>query len=704
MDPEAYKEETPDPDDIFGEIFPVATTEVAVKVELREGAAAANAQVNNEQQGNTSSEADNAEDDQTQPSQGVAKTKKIFRYHNDSMQILQPAQGKKGAAKKVLGGKELLNHAYGKILSNFSPWDVLFYKATGMTFSADKRLNAEQMTLLQSEVSKVVDGFRTVLDSSMTSLEDGEEAKGATFKLRPGLSTAMGLPGLYWTEKRSPDEFLSLDTVMDSDEEDQSQEDEEEVCAEFDQLVRKVPKETLLSGNRNKIISRKAQITPALISFVQLVDKANRGAGKTFLVINKERDKANVKRILEDKLFPEEDGVSKKKRRATERMLIKKIEEEIRIKQSLPDRVDTKIVKEVDLTSHDFTSDAPLGFAPHEIDENGVEVVVEGSRLMGVISAQNRKVSVHVCWKCGKGFLEPKHKSRHEAKCRWLRHHNPKVKDEFLLDGKKVRMRCPQPECRNRDRFLDFDSLLAHFTGEHMRPEDVPTFFCYKCAKTFMHTQSRNDHIRKKCAPQYACDMCERKFSTPSLLHHHRTALHLGIHEFQCDLCGWKTKRREYLNQHLEKEHNIVKETNHTCFCEECGKGFRTLYHLNSHKKFRHSAEALAMREAKKNRVILCDKCDFTTNSQTNMNYHKRRVHDYVPMICPDCGLLMKHAQGLRNHMAKMHGPKAGEDRANKVPWSDKRREFQQQQLRKEITLQSEDPMMKRPPGGGEHD
>ena len=100
-----------------------------------------------------------------------------------------------------------------------------------------------------------------------------------------------------------------------------------------------------------------------------------------------------------------------------------------------------------------------------------------------------------------------------------------------------------------------------------------------------------------------ACQYCDRKFISEGTLKRHKNVVHKVQNEFQCELCEFKTKKKEYLTSHFMAIHNKIKLECHICL-----QVFPSKRCLSRHTKSRHTES------------VQTYKCDVCKESFTQKN------------------------------------------------------------------------------------
>merc|ERR1740137_359803 len=79
----------------------------------------------------------------------------------------------------------------------------------------------------------------------------------------------------------------------------------------------------------------------------------------------------------------------------------------------------------------------------------------------------------------------------------------------------------------------------------------------------------------------FACDICSKTFSQPRALRRHKMT-HSTLNPFQCQECGYSSKRADTLTDHMNKQHPS-KQHPMPFQCTMCPKAFAQAGNLNSH-------------------------------------------------------------------------------------------------------------------------
>lgn len=174
---------------------------------------------------------------------------------------------------------------------------------------------------------------------------------------------------------------------------------------------------------------------------------------------------------------------------------------------------------------------------------------------------------------------------------------------------------------RNLDRHK-----LVHDTSNHPK---LPIFDVKKrSAKTkFSHKVSK-------------CKFCNQAFPKASDLNHHYKSVHQeGL---SCNLCNYKSNRRNRVIQHIGVVHNQIKPYK----CHACPKEFAYKRSLKTHLLGYHEA----------NGRIKCPECSYTNPIQYNVQQHIKYHHkNVISFQCALCKYTAITKAKLKRHVRMIH-------------------------------------------------
>ncbi|CAG0904295.1 unnamed protein product [Cyprideis torosa] len=153
---------------------------------------------------------------------------------------------------------------------------------------------------------------------------------------------------------------------------------------------------------------------------------------------------------------------------------------------------------------------------------------------------------------------------------------------------------------------------------------------CPFCPKTNRIRRQLKMHISRvhlKTA-RYPCPDCPEEFFTKAVMIRHRNKTHLGV-SFACDQCDKIFYLKKFRDKHVETV---------------------------------HSGLDIMTRKLSQKVVIQCRSCPHISNSKAAAQNHERTHTDERPFMCEECGMGLKSAFSLKEHMACAHGVGAKEE------------------------------------------
>lgn len=127
----------------------------------------------------------------------------------------------------------------------------------------------------------------------------------------------------------------------------------------------------------------------------------------------------------------------------------------------------------------------------------------------------------------------------------------------------------------------------------------------------------------------------------------HLLKVHMSIKNFFCDLCPFGAFFKYDLEQHMKTHQRKVKEIE-KYFCETCGLEFQRRFHLNAHRRAKHTV---------KERIHQCAICEKSFFTAENLKKHAES-HEARDKPCEFCGKLFTCMNNLRTHLYYHASPK----------------------------------------------
>lgn len=85
---------------------------------------------------------------------------------------------------------------------------------------------------------------------------------------------------------------------------------------------------------------------------------------------------------------------------------------------------------------------------------------------------------------------------------------------------------------------------------------------CDLCGKSYPNQRSLRKHIKTHAVQrEHICPECGKDFLTSTKLNEHRR-VHTGAKPFQCKVCAYKAGKKENVQAHIKKVHNVATNIN----------------------------------------------------------------------------------------------------------------------------------------------
>lgn len=169
---------------------------------------------------------------------------------------------------------------------------------------------------------------------------------------------------------------------------------------------------------------------------------------------------------------------------------------------------------------------------------------------------------------------------------------------------------------------------------------------------------------------KHECDLCDYKTPKKELMRQHTLIKHSGI-KTKCPNCAFTHYYAGKVRSHFQEVH--LKEKKRTdgprdCFEKDCKNTQKEDCIEVGHNKVvckqcdYHAFTKGTMRQHIRNkhegRFFSCNQCDFKSERQDEVNIHTARIHDGVVYRCDRCDLVLATKNGLRSHNLSRHSDK----------------------------------------------
>lgn len=168
----------------------------------------------------------------------------------------------------------------------------------------------------------------------------------------------------------------------------------------------------------------------------------------------------------------------------------------------------------------------------------------------------------------------------------------------------------------------------------------IPREVCPLCGKKASHLRKHIDTVHKNLITCY-CDICGKGFKSKASLTNHLKYLHLGIREVQCPICSKFYRNQGEVDMHMKGVH--VSEQKYEC--KTCGKKFKTEASHRVHMKM-HQTDF----------DFQCDICMARFKTKHYMLAHKKVHSDVKDFQCNVCLMCFKRSGQLTKHLRKHTG------------------------------------------------
>ena len=222
---------------------------------------------------------------------------------------------------------------------------------------------------------------------------------------------------------------------------------------------------------------------------------------------------------------------------------------------------------------------------------------------------------------------------------------------------------------------------------EKVKDESLHQYLCGHCKKSFKSLPDLKNHItsHKKESDEQAkkpakCTLCEKVLSSVYKLQRHIRSVHWKRKDFACDICEQRFSEKSQVKDHKIRIHQNVTQVNllecstcnkifqvrkcferHECVisglkkykCSQCEMKFTSTHYVTQHKKRVHKPE-------EEKYIFRCEICSKSYSSKSNLQMHIELVHsENDKSKCKQCGKHYASKQNLQKHETNVHNPKS---------------------------------------------
>ena len=153
------------------------------------------------------------------------------------------------------------------------------------------------------------------------------------------------------------------------------------------------------------------------------------------------------------------------------------------------------------------------------------------------------------------------------------------------------------------------------------------------------------DRVPEKRSAEVALDLNSRVTSqdlTQSADVTKTTEPQTTAESFTCEVCGFCTRKRQLLKDHMKRSHRTKTHT-----CSQCTKSYGLKKDLNRHIKLVHSFNS---------RQFACPKCSYTAKVKQSLQEHMKRNHVERDFVCHMCGKSFGVERDFQRHLRSHKG------------------------------------------------
>ncbi|XP_012156951.1 transcription factor grauzone [Ceratitis capitata] len=189
-------------------------------------------------------------------------------------------------------------------------------------------------------------------------------------------------------------------------------------------------------------------------------------------------------------------------------------------------------------------------------------------------------------------------------------------------------------------------NFANHMHSLHPAEENL-LFECTQCSKKFSKQYILDSHIKiRHSAKDQICKLCDKAFSSVSILRQHQKNVHLNEFESVCDICGKRLRNPANLQYHMDNIHNT--EPRPEVECTLCHKWLKSERSLRKHM--------ISHRDVESGTIFKCSQCGVEKKSRHSLSSHIRYHHSNRIFPCTVCTKEFKTPIALKEHEATHTG------------------------------------------------